>query len=59
MTAESMSKPDTGVHRHGSSPNWQWRIKAPKDLLSFYATEWAHHCSLETADLRVANSKAA
>jgi hypothetical protein len=59
MTSETMPQPATGVHRRPSSTNWQWRIKAPTELESLYATQWAHRCSLATGDLRVANTKAA
>lgn len=39
---------------------WQWRIKAPADLRPTpYRSQWAHRCSLETAELRAANAAAA
>lgn len=59
MTTEPMPKPDTGVYRRDRSMSWQWRIKAPKELRHLYRTDWAHRCSLQTADLREANRKAA
>jgi hypothetical protein len=55
----TMPKPDTGVHRRARSTSWQWRIKAPLDLRHLYKGEWAHRESLGTADLRIANIKAA
>lgn len=59
MTADNMTKRATGVHLRPGSSVWQWGIKAPLDLRTFYATQWAHRCSLETSDLSVANIKAA
>jgi len=53
-----MPKPDTGVYRRSGSTRWQWRIKVPSDLRSLYPTEWAFRASLDTEDLREANSKA-
>ncbi|WP_369688598.1 DUF6538 domain-containing protein [Roseateles chitosanitabidus] len=49
----------TGVQKRPSSNSWHWGIKAPSDLKHLYASQWAHRCSLETADLREANTKAA
>lgn len=49
----------TGVSKRPGSNIWQWGIKAPTDLRGQYKTQWAHRCSLETADLRTANEKAA
>jgi integrase len=49
----------TGVTKRPGSNIWQWGIKAPADLRSHYRSQWAHRCSLETADLRAANEKAA
>lgn len=59
MTTEQMPQAATGVHRRSGSMNWQWRIKAPLDLQSLYVGQWAHRCSLATADLREANTRAA
>lgn len=49
----------TGVSRRTESNIWQWGIKSPKDLRHLYPGQWAHRCSLETADLRAANELAA
>lgn len=49
----------TGVQKRPGSTSWHWGIKAPSDLKHLYAGQWAHRCSLETADLRDANTKAA
>ena len=49
----------TGVTRRSGTASWQWSIKPPADLRSQYPTQWAHRCSLGTADLRQANAKAA
>lgn len=59
MTSEKMAKAAAGVHRRAGSTNWQWRIKTPLDLASVYASQWAHRCSLETSELRLANTLAA
>lgn len=59
MTKDTLPKPDTGAHRRECSTAWQWRIKVPKDLLSECPSEGAHRTSLNTADLREANTKAA
>ncbi|WP_431256284.1 DUF6538 domain-containing protein [Roseateles chitinivorans] len=48
----------TGVQKRPGSTSWHWGIKAPSDLKHLYAGQWAHRCSLETADLRLANSRA-
>lgn len=47
-----------GVTRRPGSTVFQWGIKAPADLRGLYPTQWAHRCSLETANLREANDKA-
>lgn len=49
----------TGVQKRPGSTSWHWGIKAPSDLKHLYAGQWAHRCSLETADLRDANTRAA
>lgn len=49
----------TGVTRRTGSTNWQWAIKPPKDLKDQFPGQWAHRCSLDTADLLQANAKAA
>jgi hypothetical protein len=49
----------TGVQKRSGSTSWHWGIKVPSDLKHLYAGQWAHRCSLETADLRDANTKAA
>jgi integrase len=48
-----------GVNRRANSTIWQWCIKPPKDLQEHYKGQWAHRCSLDTADLLEANTKAA
>jgi integrase len=58
MTAETMKK-HTGVHVRRGTNVYQWRIKVPVDLRHAYKSQWAHRCSLGTADLRKANEKAA
>lgn len=59
MKASDELKPHPGVHKRPGSVLWQWRIKPPTDLRHLYAAQWAHRCSLATADLREANDKAA
>ncbi|MBV8380619.1 MAG: site-specific integrase [Paucibacter sp.] len=56
--SEQMTPAD-GVFRRPGSGIWQWGIKAPADLRGLYKTQWAHRCSLKTADLRDANGRAA
>lgn len=48
-----------GVSRRPGSTQWQWGIKAPKDLQHLYSSPWAFRCSLGTSDLQTANEKAA
>lgn len=47
-----------GVQQRPGSSVWHWGIKAPRDLQHLYPGQWAHRCSLETADLRTANERA-
>lgn len=49
----------TGVYQRPGTSIWHWGIKAPIDLKHLYAGQWAHRCSLETADLRAVNTAAA
>jgi len=56
--SEQMTPAD-GVFRRPGSGIWQWGIKAPVALRGLYKTQWAHRCSLKTADLREANERAA
>jgi hypothetical protein len=59
MTKASASmKRSPGVTKRPGSSVFQWGIKAPSDLRSLYATQWAHRCSLDTSDLREANERA-
>jgi hypothetical protein len=56
--ASETMKRGAGVGQRPGSTVWQWGIKVPTDLQGHYPTQWAHRCSLETADLREANEKA-
>jgi len=56
--ASKTVKRGAGVSRRPGSSIWQWGVKAPADLRVKYSTQWAHRCSLKTADLREANEKA-
>jgi integrase len=47
-----------GVYRRADSGIYQFGLRAPKDLLTHFASGWAVRCSLGTADLREANQKA-
>lgn len=58
MSAKAMPQKETGVYRRPGSTNWQLRVKAPKDLAHLYPSGIAWRGSLNTADLRVANSLA-
>lgn len=59
MKASEM-RTSPGVYKRSGSNVWQWAIKAPRDLQPEpYATQWAHRCSLGTADLKQANAMAA
>ncbi len=51
-----MPKAYTGVYKRPSYTRWQLRIKVPSDLVSQYSSEWAYRVSLDTSDLREANS---
>jgi integrase len=59
MPDDTMPRPETGIYRRSDSTQLQWRIKVPQELRSLYPSQWAHGCSLGTADLREANRKAA
>jgi integrase len=47
-----------GVYRRTDSSIFQFGLRVPKDLAGLYSGDWAVRCSLKTADLREANSKA-
>jgi integrase len=56
--ASETMKRGPGVFKRPGSSAWHWGIKVPADLRNQYASQWAHRCSLETADLREANERA-
>jgi hypothetical protein len=60
MTKEPiMLKPCTGVCKQPESTWLQLRMKVPSELISQYPSEWVYRVSLDTADLREVNEKAA
>lgn len=58
MTDDTMPL-EKGVYERPNSPHLWFHIKVPKALKSLYGREWAEQVSLETADRREANVKAA
>lgn len=57
MTKATLTK-FPGVHRRKDSGIYQFGLRAPIDLLPHFPGGWAVRCSLRTADLREANTKA-
>ncbi len=47
-----------GVNKRRDSNTYQFILRAPKDLVQHFKSPWAVRCSLGTADLREANTKA-